>query len=200
MVPLPARIERMHSHPRRRSRCRFLQPSPFAEAESPRDSVAGCRWYDGQVSDIVYLDICCFKRPFDDATLERVRREAEAVAAVLDAAVHGRVRLVRSPAHDIENERNPREDRRLATLLWLEAAVLRVSASREAGERAVELAAIGFTPLDALHLAFAEQSAAQWFVTTDDRLLKRARTHRNQLQVEVLSPDQLVLPAEGDEE
>jgi len=152
------------------------------------------------VSDIVYLDICCFKRPFDDATVERVRREAEAVAAVLDAAKSGQVRLVRSPAHDVENERNPREDRRLATRLWLDAAALRVSASQEAAERAGALSAAGFTPLDALHLAFAEQSAARWFVTTDDRLLKRARTYRERLRVEVLRPDQLPLPAKGDEE
>jgi predicted nucleic acid-binding protein len=151
------------------------------------------------VSDVVYLDICCFKRPFDDATVERVRREAEAVAAVLDAAASGKVRLVRSPAHDVENERNPREDRRLATLLWLDAALVRVTATREAAERAAILAAAGFTPLDALHLAFAEQSAAKWFVTTDDRLLKRARRNREQLRVEVLGPDQLPLPSEGDE-
>jgi hypothetical protein len=32
-----------------------------------------------EVSDIVYLDLCCFKRPFDDATQERVRREAETI-------------------------------------------------------------------------------------------------------------------------
>ncbi len=152
-----------------------------------------------QVSDIVYLDICCFKRPFDDATEERVRREAEAVATVLDQASRGTVRLVRSPAHDFENERNPREDRRLATSLWLETAVVRVSASGEAGERARDLAALGFSPLDALHLAFAEQSEARWFVTTDDRLLKRARVHRERLSVHVLRPDQLPLPAEGDE-
>jgi hypothetical protein len=51
-----------------------------------------------------------------------------------------------------------------------------------------------------LHPAFAEQAAAKWFVTTDDRLLKRARIHRNQLRVEVLKPDQLTLPTEGEEE
>ena len=147
----------------------------------------------------MYLDICCFKRPFDDATLERVRREAEAVAVLLDAAGTGRIRLVRSPAHDAENERNPREDRRLATLLWLDAAALHVSPSREAAERGRALVALGFAPLDALHLAFAEQSAARWFVTTDDRLLKRAQTYREQLRVEVLRPDQLPVPAAGDE-
>jgi hypothetical protein len=63
------------------------------------------------VSEIADLDICCFKRPFDDATVERIRREGEAVAAILDLAQAGTFRLVRSPAHYFENERNPREDR-----------------------------------------------------------------------------------------
>lgn len=152
------------------------------------------------MSDIVYLDICCFKRPFDDASVERVRREAEAVAAILDAAANGRFRLVRSPAHDLENERNPREDRRLATRLWLDSAALRVSSSPETATRAGVLAIAGFAPLDALHLAFAERSAARWFLTTDDRLLKRARARREQLAVEVLRPDELPLSAEGDEQ
>jgi predicted nucleic acid-binding protein len=152
------------------------------------------------VSDIVYLDICCLKRPFDDATQERVRREAENVAAALEAAAHGRIRLVRSPAHDFENERNPREDRRVATRLWLEAAARRVPASPTAVERARTLANLGFTPLDALHLAFAEEATARWFVTTDDRLLKRARTQQGHLRVQVLDPAHLPLPKEGGEE
>jgi predicted nucleic acid-binding protein len=149
------------------------------------------------VSDIVYLDICCFKRPFDDAAQERVRREAEAVAAVLDAAAHGRIRLVRSAAHVFENERNPREDRRLATRLWLDAAVVRVSTSDDVARRGRELAALGFTPLDALHVAFAEKAQANCFVTTDDRLLRGAERHRERLRVPVLPPDQVVLPRAG---
>ena len=100
------------------------------------------------MSDIAYLDICCFKRPFDDATQERVRRQAEAVASVLDHAKRGTVRLVHSPAHDFENERNLREDRRLATSPWLETAVIRLPASRKAAERASELAALGFGSVD----------------------------------------------------
>ena len=150
------------------------------------------------MSEIVYLDVCCFKRPFDDATQERVRREAEAVAEILHAAGAERIQLVRSPAHDFEIERNPREDRRLATALWLEAAAIRTPAGRETAERARALAALGFPPLDASHLAFAEQSHARWFATTDDRLLKRAATHRDRLRVEVLKPDQLPLPTEGE--
>ena len=150
------------------------------------------------MSDFVYLDICCFKRPFDDAAVQRVRREAEAVAAILAAAQAGSLQLVRSPAHELENERYPREDRRLATRLWLDAAAARVTASAATALRARELAALGFGPLDALRLAFAEQSAARWFVTTDDRLLNRALTERDRLRVEVLRPDHVPLATGGD--
>lgn len=151
------------------------------------------------MSEIAYLDICCFKRPFDDATIERIRREAEAVATILDMARAGTFRLVRSPAHDFENERNPREDRRLATRLWLETATVSVAASHASADRARALAALGFGPLDALHLAFAEASAARWFVATDDRLVKIATRHREQLRVDVVMPDQLPLETGGDQ-
>jgi len=56
---------------------------------------------------------------------------------------------------------------------------------------------MGFGPLDALHLAFAEQAATRWFVTTDDRLLKRAATERDRLELEVLRPDQVPFHARG---
>ena len=151
------------------------------------------------MSAILYLDVCCFKRAFDDAAAERVRREAEAVAVLLDAAQAGAFALVRSPAHDFENERNPREDRRLATRLWLDAATAPVMATAATAVRARELATLGFGPLDALHLAFAEQSAARWFVTADDRLLQRAVTQRERLHVEVVRPDQVPLETRGDD-
>ena len=128
-----------------------------------------------------------------------MRREAESVVAILDAAQAGSLRLVRSPAHDFENERNPREDRRLATRLWLDAATAAVTATAATAARARELATLGFGPLDALHLAFAEQSAARWFVTTDDRLLKRAVTERERLHVEVVRPDQVPVETSGDD-
>jgi hypothetical protein len=150
------------------------------------------------VSEIAYLDLCCFKRPFDDATIERIRREAEAVASILELTWSGAFRLVHSPAHDFENERNPREDRRLATRLWLETATIAIAASQESTDRARVLAALGFGPLDASHLAFAEASSARWFVTTNDRLMKAAQRHREQLRVEVVMPDQIKFETLGD--
>jgi predicted nucleic acid-binding protein len=149
------------------------------------------------VAETVYLDVCCFRRPFDDAAQPRVRREAEAVAALLDAVARGDVRLVRSPAHDVENARNPREDRRLATALWLDTAAVIVPVDAETERRTRELAGLGFGPLDALHLACAEQATARWFATTDDRLHAVARRHRDALRVAVCGPGDIQIPEPG---
>jgi predicted nucleic acid-binding protein len=149
------------------------------------------------VADIVYLDICALKRPFDDATADRVRREAEAVAAILDAVSAGSLSAARSPAHDFENDRNPREDRRLATALWLDSAIVRVGVTARVVARSRELVADGFAPLDAMHLACAEHAGARWFVTTDDRLLTKAQSKPARLRLDVLRPDQVPLGLEG---
>jgi predicted nucleic acid-binding protein len=145
---------------------------------------------------IVYLDICALKRPFDDGRQERIRREAEAVARIFEQVENGSVQLVASPAHRFENDRNPREDRRLATDLWLQKATHTVETTPAIDERVRLLAGLGFGPLDALHLAFAEQAEARWFVTTDDRLLRKALEQRDDMQVEVVRPDQLALDQE----
>ena len=140
------------------------------------------------MSDIVYLDVCRFKRPFDDQRQARIQLETTAVAALIELAERGDVRLVRSPAHGLENERNPREDRRLAASVWLGAAREEVHYVDGVGVRAAEIERLGFAPLDALHLAFAEKANARCLVTTDDRLMALGARHRQSLRVEVVGP------------
>ena len=126
-------------------------------------------------------------------------REAEAVARLFERVENGRVQLVASPAHRFENDRSPREDRRLATDLWLQKAGRSVDITPDIEERTRLLGSLGFGPLDALHLAFAEKAEARWFVTTDDRLIKKALEQRDQIQIEVVRPDQLMAGEENEE-
>ena len=157
-------------------------------------------YYDDAVSGtIVYLDLCALKRPFDDARHERIRREAEAVARIFEEAENGRIQLVVSPAHRFENDRNPREDRRLATDLWLQKAARSIDVTADVDERARLLNGLGFGALDALHLAFAENAQARWFVTTDDRLIRKALEQRDHMQIEVVRPDQFLVDRENEE-
>ena len=48
----------------------------------------------------------------------------------------------------------------------------------------------GFEPLDALHLASAEEAKADYFCSCDDRLLKKAKSFPR-LKVRVMSPIEL---------
>jgi predicted nucleic acid-binding protein len=141
--------------------------------------------------DRIYLDVCALKRPFDDQRQPRVREEAVAVAAIVARAEAGEIDLVRSPAHLVENDANPREDRRLAAALWIDGATVSVPLDSEVELRAGDLAALGFGPLDALHLAFAERSGARWFVTCDDELRRLAGRLGDAVRTRVVAPDSL---------
>ena len=66
----------------------------------------------------LYLDVCCLKRPFDDQTQPRIRMETEAVLSLLaEGAVQ--FTLVRSVAHDLENDQNPLPWRAERVRAWL---------------------------------------------------------------------------------
>ena len=62
--------------------------------------------------------------------------------------------------------------------------------SVEASERSrgKHLETLGFKELDALHIACAESSSVDVFLTTDDGLLKRAERYNSQLYVQVENP------------
>ena len=47
---------------------------------------------------------------------------------------------------------------------------------------------LGFKFYDALHLAFAEAGGADVFLTTDDRLLRKAQQYRDSINVTVENP------------
>ena len=136
----------------------------------------------------VYLDVCSLKRPFDDQRQPRVREEAAAVAAIIARAEAGEIALVRSPAHLVENDANPREDRRLAAAIWIDGAAVTVPLDAEVEGRAGELVVLKLRPLDALHVAFAERAHARWFVTCDDELLKLAARLGSALRTAIVAP------------
>jgi len=58
--------------------------------------------------------------------------------------------------------------------------------TEEVEERAVELEKLDFRPYDALHIACAERARVDIFLTTDDKLLRKAKEVR--LKVKANSP------------
>jgi predicted nucleic acid-binding protein len=140
------------------------------------------------VSIRLYLDACCLSRLTDDQSQPRVREEAEAMERILDAISDGRAVWVSSTVLEIEIGHSPREDRRGETAALLVYANETVVPGAQDDVRAESLQAFGFGQADALHLACAESAGVNVFLTTDDRLLRRARRCAHLLRVRVENP------------
>lgn len=123
----------------------------------------------------IYLDTCCLQRPLDDQTQPRIRVETEAVLAILAAVESGMARMVSSEAVEYEIGRIPDEQRRFEALAPLSLADERLVISEAVEQMAELLAEQGIQPLDAIHLALASVHRVDYFVTTDDALLRKAR-------------------------
>ena len=147
----------------------------------------------------VYLDVCCLTRPFDDQSQNRVRLEAEAVLSILEMAAAGKIKLVSSDIIDDELSQMPDDERREKVELLLAVSSKHVSLNTAIERRAIELHKWNITPLDALHLAEAEAAHADYFLTTDDYLLRRAHRHADELKVKVENPAKWLIQESSDE-
>ncbi len=136
----------------------------------------------------IYLDTCCLNRPFNDQTQDRIRRETEAIQTLLKYRFTEQYLWVTSDVLILEIDNTPDRNQRNYMRTQLNRAYQNVAVGTIEDIRGQELEALGFKWFDALHLACAESSRADVFLTTDDRLLRRANRVRALLQVRVENP------------
>jgi len=126
---------------------------------------------------LLYLDLCCFNRPFDDQTQSRIRLETEAKLLIQQHIRDGRHRLIWSHILEFENSLNPFANRRESIQAWRDYSALVIGHSAPLVELARELMRLGIKEYDALHAAAATLAGANLFITTDDRLAKKLKAH-----------------------
>lgn len=122
---------------------------------------------------LVYLDICCFNRPFDDQTQLRVRIESESKLSIQEEIRDGKLKLVWSYMMDFENSANPFQERRINTSRWREHSVSDIEQTNEIIAAAHGFQGLGFKKKDSLHIACAIAAECKIFFTTDSGILKR---------------------------
>lgn len=123
----------------------------------------------------IYLDLCCFNRPYDDQSQIRIRIETEAKVALQQKIKDAECELLWSSILDFECAKNPFEEHRIAILHWRSLACDLIVIDDAALKQAHYLKTCGVGHFDALHVACAMAGNSDVFVTTDDRLLKRLR-------------------------
>jgi len=139
----------------------------------------------------IYFDTCSLQRPLDSKTQIRIALEAEAVLGILTLAEADKIEIISSEALVFEVEQNPNMIRREYALEALSKAKTFVVLNNRIEKRAKELNTMGIKPLDALHLASAEEAQAVYFCTCDDKFLNRAKAV-NDLKTKAVSPVELI--------
>ena len=136
----------------------------------------------------IYLDTCCLSRSFNDQTQARIRRETETIEIILKNFSTGDWHWIASEVLTFEVGNNRDVSQRIQMESQIAGATINVSISETERTRGRVLEKLGFKWLDALHLACAEKGNADVFLTTDDRLLRRAKRISSKLHVRVENP------------
>ena len=118
----------------------------------------------------VYLDNCCFNRPFDDQNQVRIRIETEAKLFIQMRVKANELELAWSYILDFENSVNPFYIRKLTIESWKKRAYVYVTENNIILEQANSFVNHNLRPKDALHIACAIDAGCDYFITTSDSL------------------------------
>ncbi len=121
----------------------------------------------------IYLDTNVYNRPFDDQTQTRIESETLIFRVVMRLVEMGDTELVSSYILEYENSRNRFVDRRKWVESKLQLATFYQEMNAEIAERGRALQEQGLGAIDALHVASAEAAGTDYFLTCDDRLIRR---------------------------
>lgn len=123
----------------------------------------------------IYLDNCCYNRPYDDQSQVRIQLETQAKLYIQNIIKQDRVELVTSYVLEYENSKNRFLQKRQVIEDFMntyESYYVGEERGREAMGIAEGIMETGVKEKDALHVACAVLAGCDYFITTDDRLLK----------------------------
>jgi predicted nucleic acid-binding protein len=122
---------------------------------------------------LIYMDVCCFNRPFDDQRSPSVYLETEAKLFVQDAVKQGKLDICWSYMLEYENAANPDRERRVSIQHWQALAKVVILENERIIQQANALHKHGLGAKDALHLACAIDTEADYFLTTDKGIMRK---------------------------
>ncbi|MBR4474940.1 MAG: hypothetical protein IKS55_15060 [Oscillospiraceae bacterium] len=145
----------------------------------------------------VYLDMCCYNRPYDDQSQLKVAMEAQSKLYIQNLIKRRELDLIGSYVLDYEVSRNPYEMRKQSIIQFIRDNM----AGYVGGERdeavkpiADDIMKTGVKEKDAYHLAAAIYAGCEYFISTDIRLLKYKTD-----KIKLVTPIEFVTGMEGEE-
>jgi len=133
----------------------------------------------------IYLDNCCYNRPFDEQDQNLIILETEAKLIIQSKVKKDMYSLVWSFMLDSENDDNPSIEKREVIKPWKKVANEYCPASPGILENAKRYMRFGLKHKDAIHLACAIKHNCDYLITTDKKF-----NNKNHLiqDIEIVNP------------
>jgi hypothetical protein len=130
----------------------------------------------------IYLDNCCYNRPFDDLTIERNRLEAEAVNQIVQFRGN-KFELVTGFAALFEIGNIKNDDKRQKAMRLYSMCTEYYKSTGGIAKLAVQSRKYGLRELDSIHFATAEYHKVDFLLTTDDDFVNAAKRFKHNIKV-----------------
>ena len=140
----------------------------------------------------VYLDNCCFNRPYDEQVMLKIRLETQAKLDIQKLISDGKIELVWSFVLSYENAMNPFVEKRIRIAEWRKIASVDCGLTDEISKKSAELMKLGLRVNDSFHVACAIFTNADYFITTDKGILNKGIG-----EIKVINPVDFVFLTEG---
>ena len=121
----------------------------------------------------IYIDTSSLNRIFDDQTQGRIYLEASAMLLVFSLIENREVDIVTSDVLIFKNSKNPYEERKLFVNAVLKHAKQFQIVDEKILKKVQRIETLGIKGIDALHLACAEESGVDTFISCDDKIIKQ---------------------------
>jgi predicted nucleic acid-binding protein len=135
------------------------------------------------IKNRIYLDNCCFNRPYDDQTNLNVHLEAQAKVFIQNEILQNTFQLAWSFMMDYEISFNPFYERKDAFLNWKNISAVDIDPTEKILDKGMELIKRRLKRKDALHIACAIEAECECFITTDRKIL-----NKNISEVAIVNP------------
>lgn len=146
----------------------------------------------------IYLDTCCYNRPFDRQKQLLVQMETLCKIHIQDFIEAGKHTLASSFTLDFECSRIPVKSWREMVMQFIRnntELYVDTSCQEEIETKAAEIMQTGIKFRDACHVASAIYAGCDYFITVEKRLLK----YRTE-EIRMVSPIQFIMETEGTED
>ena len=164
-------------------RCRTAQPAINHSQKS--DAISAEQDFRGITGMKVYLDNCCFNRPYDNQNQLSVKLETEAKLSIQEMIKDKKLFLIWSFMLDYENSANTGKSKKESIYEWYNYAQEHVPFQLAIFQLAQKNVLHGFGKKDSIHLACAVIGKCEYFITVDKGILNKSSKIK---KIKILDP------------